>query len=408
MGFDVETVRADFPILGTEVQGNPLVYLDNGATTQKPRCVIDAVTRFYEKENANIHRGVHYLSVQATDLYDLARGRVAAAIGAAEEGEVVFVRGTTEAVNLVARSFLQPRLGEGDEILVTAMEHHANIVPWQLVAEACGAKIVVVPVTDRGEIDLEVFAGLLGERTRMVGVTHVSNVLGTVNPVREIVRLVREKTAGAAVLVDGAQAVAHGRVDVGDLGADFYAFSGHKVYGPDGVGVLWGRAEILAEMGPYQGGGDMIERVSFAGTTFKRPPERFEAGTPNISGAIGLAEAFGYLEGIGWEEMAGQERVLLEVAEAGLREIPGVVIHGGAVGKASVVSFSLEGVHPHDIGTVLDSGGVAIRAGNHCAQPLMKVLGVTGTARASFSFYNTLGEVEALVSGVKRTREMFA
>jgi len=389
------------------VRGHPLVYLDNAATTQKPSVVIAAVSRFYERENANIHRGVHSLSVRATDAYDRARETIAGRIGAIEPGEVVFVRGTTEAINLVARSFLAPRLHAGDEILLTVMEHHANIVPWQRVAEDAGARLVAVPVTAAGEVDPAAFRELLSERTKMVAFTHISNALGTVNPVAEMVAIAKER--GLPVLVDGAQGVAHGPVDVAALGCDFYAFSGHKVYGPDGIGVLWGKKRLLDAMPPYQSGGDMVERVTFERTTYKRPPERFEAGTPNISGALGLAVASDYLGGIGWEAIRTREDALREAGEAALGAIPGVTLHGlGAARRASIVSFTLEGVHPHDLGTILDSEGIAIRAGNHCAQPLMKALGVAGTARASFAFYNTLEEVEKLASGVGRTREMFA
>ncbi len=390
------------------MQGHPLVYLDNAATTQKPSVVIDAVSRFYERENANIHRGVHYLSVQATDAYDRAREAVARRIGAFEPAEVVFVRGTTEAINLVARAFLAPQLKADDEILLTVMEHHANIVPWQRVAEETGARIVATPITATGEVDLAAFRELMNERTKMVAFTHISNALGTINPVAEMVAIAKER--GLPVLVDGAQGVAHGPVDVAALGCDFYAFSGHKVYGPDGIGVLWGKKRLLDAMPPYQSGGDMVERVTFERSTYKRPPERFEAGTPNISGAIGLAVAFDYLrDTVGWETIVTRENTLREAAEAALAAIPGITIHGiGAHRRASVVSFSLEGVHPHDLGTILDSEGIAIRAGNHCAQPLMKVLGVAGTARASFAFYNSLEEVEQVAAAVMRTRGMFA
>jgi cysteine desulfurase/selenocysteine lyase len=400
--------RNDFPILDTEVQGHPLVYLDNAATTQKPSVVIEAVSRFYERENANIHRGVHYLSVQATDAYDRARETVARRIGAFEPAEVVFVRGTTEAINLVARSYLAPQLEAGDEILLTVMEHHANIVPWQRVAEETGARIVATPLTEAGEIDLAAFRELMNERTKMVAFTHVSNALGTINPVAEMVAIAKER--GLPVLIDGAQGVAHGPVDVAALGCDFYAFSGHKVYGPDGIGVLWGKKRLLDAMPPYQSGGDMVERVTFERTTYKRPPERFEAGTPNISGAIGLAVAFDFLrDEVGWQRITLWEDTLRVAAEAVLGAIPGLTIHGrGAHRRASVVSFTLDGVHPHDLGTILDSEGIAIRAGNHCAQPLMKVLGVAGTARASFAFYNSLEEVQKLAAAVLRARGMFA
>jgi cysteine desulfurase/selenocysteine lyase len=396
-------IRAEFPILSSEVKGHPLVYLDNGATTQKPRAVINALTKFYREENSNIHRGVHYLSMAATDLYDGARAEVGRFLGAADANEVVFVRGTTEAINMVATSFLKPLLSEGDEILVSEMEHHANIVPWQQL----GVKVLPVAITDAGEIDVEVFASLLNERTKMVGLTHVSNVLGTVNPVADLIKLVREKAPNAKVLIDGAQAVAHGPVNVLELGCDFYVFSSHKLYGPDGVGVLWGRGELLRDMKPYQYGGDMVERVSFERTTYKRPPERFEAGTPNISGTVGLAAAIRFLQALGWEVIREREDAVRDAAMAVLDGMDGVTIHGRAAARASVVSFTLEGIHPHDIGTILDTDGIAIRAGNHCAQPLMKRLGVTGTARASMSFYNTVEEVEKLAASLRKVQRMF-
>ncbi|MEM8954941.1 MAG: cysteine desulfurase [Verrucomicrobiota bacterium] len=405
MSFDVEQVRRDFPILEESVQGEKLVYLDNAATTQKPRVVIDRVSRFYQSENANIHRGVHYLSMHATGEYDEARARVARAIGASDTGEVIFVRGATEGINLVARSYGASVLGEGDEILVTEMEHHANIVPWQMLAEETGARVVVAPVSESGELLMEEFAHLLSERVKIVAFTAVSNALGTVNPVAEMTRLA--KRVGAAVLVDGSQAVPHLAVEVESLGCDFYVFSGHKVYGPDGIGVLWGKRELLDRMAPYQGGGDMIERVSFDGTTFRGIPERFEAGTPNISGAIGLGEAFWYLESLDGEGWRGHEEQLVAMATARLEAIPGVRIMGRAGEKVGVVSFLMEGVHPHDIGTILDTEGVAIRAGHHCAQPLMARYGLSGTARASFAFYNTEAEVEALVRGVEKVRGLF-
>jgi cysteine desulfurase/selenocysteine lyase len=405
VGLDVAAVRADFPILGREVQGKPLVYLDNAATTQKPRRVIDRVSRFFEAENANIHRGVHYLSMNATDAYDRARERVASALGAKEAREIIFGRGATEAINLVARSFGGDHVGEGDEILVTTMEHHANIVPWQMLAAEKGARVVAAPVSDAGEIILEEFEAMLSERVKMAAFTHVSNALGTVNPVVEMTRMAKER--GIPVLVDGAQAVPHLPVDVGELGCDFYVFSGHKMFGPDGIGVLYGRAALLEAMPPYQGGGDMIERVSFEGTTFRGIPERFEAGTPNISGAIGLGEAFAYLEDLGWEAMRAHEAGLLALATERVGAIPGIRLVGTAREKVGVLSFVMEGVHPHDIGTILDTEGVAIRAGHHCAQPLMARYGVSGTARASFAFYNTAEEVEALVRGIEKVRSVF-
>jgi cysteine desulfurase / selenocysteine lyase len=404
--FDIDRIRADFPILTRQVHGRPLVYLDNGATSQRPRAVIETISRFYGEDNANIHRGVHYLSVEATDAYDQARARIAQALGARSAGEVVFTRGTTEAVNLVARSFLRPRLKPGDEILLTEMEHHANIVPWQMVAAETGARVVACPVTDRGEIDRDAFATLLSERTAMVSFMHVSNVLATVNPAAELAALA--KARGIPVFIDGAQAVPHFGINVAELGCDFYAFSGHKVFGPTGIGVLWGRGDLLAAMPPYQGGGDMIEKVAFEGTTFRKPPERFEAGTPHIAGALGLAAAFDYLEGIAPAAREAHESALLEQARTALAAIQGVRVFGDPPRRAGVVSFAVEGIHPHDIGTLLDAEGIAIRVGHHCAQPLMRRLGVPATARASFAFYNTSDEVESLAAAVHKARRFFA
>lgn len=405
--FDPVAARADFPILDTEVQGKRLTYLDNAATTQKPRAVIDRVARFFAAENANIHRGVHYLSMQATDQYDRARERVATMLGASDPSEVIFVRGTTEAINLVVSSFGGQRVGDGDgdEVLITAMEHHANIVPWQMLAERTGARLVVAPVTDSGEVVLEEFEALLSERTAIAAFTHVSNALGTVNPVVEMTRMA--KARGAAVLVDGAQAMPHLAIDVAEIGCDFYVFSGHKMFAPDGVGALWGRADLLESMPPYQGGGDMIERVSFAGTTYRGIPERFEAGTPNISGAIGLGAACDYLRGLGHEAIRRYEAALLARATERLAAIPGLRVVGTAPHKVGVLSFVMDDVHPHDIGTILDTEGVAIRAGHHCAQPLMERFGLSGTARASFAFYNTDEDIDALVAGIEKARALF-
>jgi cysteine desulfurase/selenocysteine lyase len=398
-------VRADFPILQQQVHGKALVYLDNAATAQKPSAVIDAMADFYRHQNANIHRGVHFLSMQATRSYDDARARVARALGAEHTREVIFVRSTTEAINLVAHSFLRPRLKPGDEILVTEMEHHANIIPWQLIAEPVGAKVVAAPISDSGQLDLEALTAMLSERTMMIALTQTSNVLGTVNPVESITKLAHDR--GIPVLADGAQAMAHGPVDVRALGADFYTFSGHKVYGPDGIGVLYGKQDILSKMPPYQGGGDMIESVSFEGSTFRSIPERFEAGTPNISAAIGLARAFDYLEDIGWERIQAQEATLLAYATEQLQTLEGIQLHGTAPGKAAVISFALSGVHPHDVGTFLDMDGIAIRVGHHCAQPLMDRLGVSATTRASFAFYNTKAEVDVLVDSLRRVQSFF-
>jgi len=400
---DVARVRADFPALHQQVNGRPLVYLDNAATTQKPQPVLDALLGFYRRDCANVHRGVHALSQRATDAYEGARETVARFLNARPR-EIVFTRGTTEAINLVAYSY-GSRLLPGDEILITELEHHSNIVPWQMLAERTGARLRVAPIDDRGEIILEEFQRLLGPRTRIVAVAHVSNALGTVNPVEEICRLAH--TYGARVLVDGAQAVPHLAVDVRALDCDFYAFSGHKIYGPTGVGVLFGRWELLEAMPPYQGGGDMIRSVTFEKTLYNDPPYRFEAGTPHIAGAIGLAAAIEYVTRLGLEEIRRHEQQLLEAATRALEEIPGVRIVGTAAHKAAVVSFVLDGVHPHDVATVLDHEGVAVRAGHHCAQPLMERFGLPATTRASFALYNTLEEVDALARAVRRARELF-
>jgi cysteine desulfurase/selenocysteine lyase len=400
---DVARVRADFPALHQQVNGRPLVYLDNAATTQKPQPVLDALLGFYRRDCANVHRGVHALSQRATDAYEGARETVARFLNARPR-EIVFTRGTTEAINLVAYSY-GSRLLPGDEILITELEHHSNIVPWQMLAERTGARLRVAPIDDRGEIILEEFQRLLGPRTRIVAVAHVSNALGTVNPVEEICRLAH--TYGARVLVDGAQAVPHLAVDVRALDCDFYAFSGHKIYGPTGIGVLFGRWELLEAMPPYQGGGDMIRSVTFEKTLYNDPPYRFEAGTPHIAGAIGLAAAIEYVTRLGLEEIRRHEQQLLEAATRALEEIPGVRIVGTAAHKAAVVSFVLDGVHPHDVATVLDHEGVAVRAGHHCAQPLMERFGLPATTRASFALYNTLEEVDALARAVRRARELF-
>ena len=400
---DVARVRADFPALHQQVNGRPLVYLDNAATTQKPQPVLDALLGFYSRDCANVHRGVHALSQRATDAYEGARETVARFLNARPR-EIVFTRGTTEAINLVAYSY-GSRLLPGDEILITELEHHSNIVPWQMLAERTGARLRVAPIDDRGEIILEEFQRLLGPRTRIVAVAHVSNALGTVNPVEEICRLAH--TYGARVLVDGAQAVPHLAVDVRALDCDFYAFSGHKIYGPTGIGVLFGRWELLEAMPPYQGGGDMIRSVTFEKTLYNDPPYRFEAGTPHIAGAIGLAAAIEYVTRLGLEEIRRHEQQLLEAATRALEEIPGVRIVGTAAHKAAVVSFVLDGVHPHDVATVLDHEGVAVRAGHHCAQPLMERFGLPATTRASFALYNTLEEVDALARAVRRARELF-
>ncbi|NLD70791.1 MAG: cysteine desulfurase [Limnobacter sp.] len=401
----LEARAADFPILARPVRGRRLVYLDNGATTQKPEQVIEAERAFYREANANIHRGVHWLSQHATDLYELARERVRGLLNAAHADEIVFTRGTTEAINLVAQSWARTQLKPGDEIVLTTMEHHSNIVPWQLVCEQTGAVLKVVPITDAGELEPGAYEALLGERTRLVALVHVSNALGTVNPVREMVE--RAHAVGAIVLVDGAQAVAHQPVDVQALGCDFYAFSGHKLYGPTGTGALYGRRELLAAMPPWQGGGDMIRTVAFEGSTWADPPQRFEAGTPNIAGAVGLAAAIDYVRGIGLERIAAHEAALLAHATEALGAVPGVQLIGTAADKAGIVSFVVDGIHPHDLGTILDSEGVAIRAGHHCAMPVMTRFGIPGTARASFALYNGERDVAALVEAIAKAQRMF-
>jgi len=404
--FDVERVRADFPVLGQKVHGKRLAYLDNAASSQRPLPVIAAVDAFYREYAANVHRGVHALSERATAAYESARKTVARFLGADSEREIVFVRGTTEALNLVAHSFAKPRLEHDDEVLITALEHHSNIVPWQLLCAERGARLRVVPVDDRGEVDLQEFERALSSRTKIAAVAHVSNALGTVNPLGRMIELLRRN--GTPVVVDGAQAVPHFAVDVAALGCDFYCFSGHKSFAPSGIGVLWGKSEHLKSMPPYQGGGDMILSVSFAKTTFNAPPYRFEAGTPNIEGAIGLGAALQYLQGLDRAGALEHEAKLLAAATARLQAIPGLRVIGTAAEKASVLSFVLDGVHAHDIGTVLDAEGVAVRAGHHCAQPLMERFGVPATARASFAFYNTMEDVAALERGVRRVQEMFS
>jgi cysteine desulfurase/selenocysteine lyase len=404
---DVERIRADFPILSRTVRdGRPLVYLDNAATSQKPRQVIDAISHFYGCENANIHRGLHYLSEHATAAFDAAREKVARFLGAGSAREIVFTRGTTEAINLVAQSWARNNLRPGDEVLVTAMEHHANLVPWQLVCEQTGATFRAVPITDRGELDLDAFDRMLTDRTKLFAVGHVSNALGTVNPVRELAA--RARAHGALVLVDGAQSAPHLPIDVSELGCDFFACSGHKLFGPTGIGVLYGRKAVLDGMPPWQAGGDMIERVTLERTTWAAPPARFEAGTPPIAEVIGLAAAIDYVEMVGPESLARWESELLARATDLVGALPGVRLIGTAREKAGVLSFVLEGIHPHDVGTVLDDEGVAVRAGHHCAQPVMQRFGVPATVRASFAFYNTVDEIDVLVRGVERARKVFS
>ena len=399
-------VRDDFPILDQEVHGKPLVYLDSAASAQKPRQVIDTVREVYEKGYANIHRGVYYLSQHATERFEAVRGTVARFINAGSPDEIVFTRNATEAVNLVAQSYGRTFFKEGDEVVISEMEHHANIVPWQLLEKQIGIKMRVAPIDDAGDLILDAFEKLLGPRTRLVAITHCSNVLGTVTPAAEIVRLAHAKEI--PVLFDGSQAVVHEKVDVRALDADFYVFTGHKLYGPSGTGVLYGKKALLKKMPPYQGGGDMIAHVSFSGTTFREPPYRFEAGTPAIAEVIGLGAAIEYVESVGRERIAEWEHDLRDYATARLAEIPGLTIYGKAKNKAAILSFTLESAHAHDIGTILDDEGVAIRAGHHCAEPLMDRLGVAATARASFAMYNTTEDADALVTALKKVQEMFA
>ncbi|NIM13563.1 MAG: SufS family cysteine desulfurase [Candidatus Aminicenantes bacterium] len=402
---NLEALKADFPVLQQVINDKPLVYFDNAATTQKPRVVIERMRTYYEMENSNVHRGVHTLSQRATDAYENARETVRAFINAAHSKEIIFVRGATEAINLVARSFGQKYIKKGDEILISAMEHHSNIVPWQMVCEEKGARLRVIPMNRKGELNMDAFTRLLGTNTRLVAVTHVSNALGTVNPVSEIIEMAHRK--GIPVLVDGAQSVPHMPVDVRELGCDFFVFSGHKMYGPTGIGVLYGRAELLEEMPPYQGGGDMIRSVTFDKTTFNGLPYRFEAGTPNIAGAVGLAAAVEYLNSIGMDQVAAHEKALLDYATNRLLQLEGLTIFGNAKRKAGVISFLFNDVHPHDIGTILDQEGVAIRTGHHCAQPVMDFFSISATARASFGLYNTTQEIDRFIDALKKIKEVF-
>jgi cysteine desulfurase/selenocysteine lyase len=406
LALDVTKIRADFPILAERINGRPLVYLDNAATSQKPRVVLDAIANYYEHLNANIHRGVHTLSVRATEAHDAARLTVKQFINAADTREIIFVRGATEAINLVAQTYGRKHVAAGDEVLITAMEHHSNIVPWQILCEEKSAHLRVAPIDDRGELILDEFARLIGPRTKIVAVTHVSNALGTVLPLREMIELAHR--SGVPVLVDGAQAVPHFAVDVQALDADFYAFSGHKVYGPTGIGVLYGKRALLDAMPPYQGGGDMIRSVTFEKTTYNDLPWKFEAGTPDIAGAIALGAALKYITGLGMDNIAAHENDLLAYATQTVGAIPGVQLIGTASERVGVVSFVLDGVHPHDLGTILDREGIAIRTGHHCAQPVMERFGIPATARASFAVYNTREEIDALVAGIRAAREVFA
>jgi cysteine desulfurase/selenocysteine lyase len=405
-GYDLAGIRAQFPILARPVRGKPLAYLDNAATTQKPQAVIDAVRRYYEEDNANVHRGVHLLSEKATRAYEEARVKVARFLGGVDPHEVIFVRGTTEGINLVAQTFGRQRVGAGDEVVVTEMEHHSNIVPWQMLCQEKGAKLRVLPITDAGDLRLEELDALLGPRTRLLAVTHVSNALGTVNPVKELVE--RAHARGVPVLVDGAQAAPHLSADVRALGADFYALSGHKLYAPMGIGVLWGRRALLEEMPPWQGGGDMILSVSFEETTFNALPYKFEAGTPDVGCAVGLGAAIDWVSAVGLPAIAAHEHALIASFLDALRELPEVRLVGTPRERAGVISFLPGEVHPHDAGTILDRQGVAVRAGHHCAQPVLHRLGVNATVRASFAAYSAPADVEALVRGLHEVRRMFA
>ncbi len=403
---DVTAIRKDFPILAQQVHGKPLIYLDNAATSQKPKCVIDALTRFYLMDNANLHRGVHQLSERSTQSYEAARGKVQRFLNAAKAREIIFVRGATEGINLVAQTYGRTHVGAGDEIVISAMEHHSNIVPWQMLCEEKGAVLRVIPINDRGEVEFDQFEKLLNHRTRLVAVSHVSNALGTINPVRAIINTAH--SWNVPVLIDGAQAVPHMKVDVRNLDCDFSVFSGHKVFGPTGIGVLYGREQLLEDMPPYQGGGDMIRSVTFEKTTYNELPYKFEAGTPDIAGVIGLGAAIDYLDQIGMDAVAAYEHDLLEYGTRALENISGLRLIGTAREKAGVLSFVIDGVHPHDAGTILDREGVAVRAGHHCAQPVMERFGVSATTRASLAFYNTREDIDALVAGIQKVKEVFA
>lgn len=401
--FDAEQIRKDFPILHQQVHGKPLVYLDNAATTQKPEAVIQAIVDYYRHDNSNVHRGAHALAERATEKFEQARVKVAQLINAAEPREIIWTRGTSESINLVAASWGRSALKPGDRILVSAMEHHSNIVPWQMIAAQMGATVEPIPVDSTGTLDLDALQQMLDERVRMVACGHVSNALGTVNPVERIVQLAHQ--AGALCLIDGAQAMSHMRVDVQALDCDFYVFSAHKMFGPTGVGVLYGKAALLEAMPPYQGGGEMIESVSFAGTTYNQLPYKFEAGTPDIAGVIALGAAVDYLQGIDRDAAEAHERDLLEYAEARVRELPGITLVGTAAQRAGVLSFLIDGTHPHDVGMLLDQQGVAVRTGNHCAQPIMDQLGIPGTIRASFCFYNTRADIDRLVEALVKAKQ---
>jgi cysteine desulfurase/selenocysteine lyase len=403
--FPVEKIRRDFPILASRVHGKPLVYLDNAASTQKPSSVIEAIRHYYTSEHSNVHRGVHYLSELATEKYEAARVKVQKFLNAGSEREIIFVRGATEAINLVAATYGKMKLQSDDEVLITGLEHHSNIVPWQMLCEEKGAHLRVVPIDDNGDILLDEFNRLLTGRTKIAAISHISNALGTVNPVKQMIEMAHRK--GVPVLIDGAQAVPHLRVDVRDLDADFYVFSSHKVFGPTGIGILYGKTRLLESMPPYQGGGDMIKSVTFEKTIFNDIPYKFEAGTPHIEGAIGLGAAIDYLKSFDWNRVQEYEQALLQFAEEEIAAVAGLKIIGTAKEKAGVISFVLEGIHPHDIGTILDREGIAIRTGHHCAQPVMQRFGIPATARASFAFYNTREEVQALVRSLQKVKEVF-
>jgi cysteine desulfurase/selenocysteine lyase len=405
MSWDVERVRKDFPILQQEVHGKPLVYLDSAATSQKPQAVLDALTAYYTTVNANVHRGVHLLSERATAEYEGARARVQRFLGAARPEEIVFVRGTTEGINLVAQTYGRRAVGPGDEVVISALEHHSNIVPWQMLCEERGAVLRVIPIDDRGQVELDAYERLLGERTRLVAISHVSNALGTIVPVKRMIAMAHRW--GAPVLVDGAQAAPHIAVDVRDLDCDFYVLSGHKVYGPTGIGVLYGKTERLDQMPPWQGGGDMIKVVTFEKTTYNDLPYKFEAGTPNIAGAIGLGAALDYVEGLGLDQIAAHEHDLLAYGTRALSAVPGLRLIGTAPDKAGVLSFVMHGAHPHDVGTILDREGIAVRTGHHCAMPVMERFGVPATTRASLALHNTRAELDALVQGLQQVHEIF-
>ncbi|HEX5123552.1 MAG TPA: cysteine desulfurase [Rhodanobacteraceae bacterium] len=403
---DVARIREDFPLLSREVNGKPLVYFDNANTSQKPRAVIEAVDDFYRRHNANVARAVHTLGEEATSAYEATRDKLARFINAPSRDEIVFTSGTTQAINLVAYSYLLPRLQPGDEIVITTMEHHADIVPWQILGERAGAKLKVAPITEKGELVVEKYIELLTPRVKLAGIVHVSNVLGTINPVAEIARAAKKR--GIPLLVDGSQAMPHMPVDVRALGCDFYALTGHKMFGPTGTGALWGRKELLREMPPFFGGGEMIREVRFDGTTYADPPHRFEAGTPNIAGFVGLGAAIDYMESLGRERIAAYEHELLDYATVAMKTVPGLRIFGEAKDKASVISFLIEGAHAHDLATLLDQEGIAVRSGHHCAHPLMQFYGVPATCRASFAFYNTREEVDRLIDAIARVRKLLA